>query len=179
MIKQGLYGIQLPEQYKNRFKDFWSPSYILDYAVIAVAAVICGPLWIIGRPQLMFFRYDSDEVNVPYQMSTVSEVLVIPLVFVPAIVTLMLLQIWFRNLHDFHNALLGLIESLALNTILHVILWLCLGSPRPNFMHVCVPIPGLAGGRCQNEHDSDVINGRHNFPSGNTSKEDERRELFC
>ncbi len=151
---------------RRGWKDFWTPSYILDYVVIIIAAAICMPLWKFAQTNKMYLRYDDPDYNIPLRKSTIPQNVVLPLIFIPVPLCLLALQLWFRSLHDLHHALLGFVQTITLCTIIHVFLWMFLGEPRPNFMSKCKPVPGAIGGKCTNEGDPDVIDGRHDFPSG-------------
>jgi len=156
----GLYGLPIVKR-KQQWRDFWTPSYILDYATIAVIAGIAFPFWSLVIPVKYYFVIGDPDLSWPLITPTFSQGTVIILVIIPIPIVLVLLQFWFRSLHDLHHALLGFIQTIAISALIHGCIWVSLGKPRPNFFTKCIP---AGNGTCTNE--KAIINERHDFPSG-------------
>lgn len=164
--RKGLYGMEIPEGYKVRFRDFWRKSYLLDYLFIIFTAGLAFPLWQYVHPTNSWFRMDDPELSFPSRNPVIAESVVLVLIFVPPPVIFVILQIYFRNLHDLHTAILGFIEVIALTALYHAFIWISLGQPRPDFLSICKPV---ADGVCSDPGRSDLIDARHGFPSGHAA----------
>jgi len=160
--KHGLYGLPIPER-GVRFGDFWSRSYIIDYLWFVVLVAVVVPLWQFVWPAPMFFFLNDESISWPTRAAIFPQWIVILLAIIPVPVFILLLQIWFRNLHDVHHALLGFFQAIAFTALVHAVFWVSLGKPRPNFLSVC---HGVANGVCSNAGDRSLIDERHDFPSG-------------
>lgn len=144
-VKRGLYGIQVPDNYHVRWRDFWSISYLVDYLFVIFVGASSAPFWKSALPIKQWFSVQDPSISFPMQSSTIPDYAVITLVFVPIPLLLMIGQVFFRNLHDLHHSLLGLLQAIALCALYHAFIWFSLGQMRPNFLAMCQPI---ADGEC-------------------------------
>lgn len=129
---------------KSHIRSWWSWWYLIDWTISLLVFI---PTVIIGEFALPTFqRYRvwtipgvrGEQYLYPKLSSFVPTWLLIILCLIP-IAIFALVQIRVQSLHDFHHALLSLIKSNAINSLITHVMKRFAGSYRPYFMSICNP----------------------------------------
>ena len=161
------YPKQLPGKLGTWF-PWYNCFYLLDYLMIIIIAIglICLGAW---KPTKSFSdtldRLPPDVVLEYYNYPNDDELWAhgreyAIYIGVP-IVTIIISQIWVLSLHDFHNAILGYIQSWVMASFFVEFFKRIFGYLRPDYLERVSEI--------DDEDDSEFIDARMSFPSGHAT----------
>ena len=124
--------------------------YLLEYLIPLLCLALIFSVLFSGIPtySVPYFSLDDPELSYPIIFNSSGGVydnlplwfVAVVLVFAIPVCTFVLFHLLFvRNLPDFHHAILGYIQTIALAMAMVAFGWLCYGSYRPTFLQECQP----------------------------------------
>eukprot|EP00761_Pharyngomonas_kirbyi_P003029 gb/GECH01003033.1/.p1 GENE.gb/GECH01003033.1/~~gb/GECH01003033.1/.p1 ORF type:complete len:296 (+),score=37.66 gb/GECH01003033.1/:1-888(+) len=153
--------------FRRRRPSWWHNSYIIDWVLLLVSLIIliimetAIPPWS-GRS----FNPSDPALSFPLQSSIFPTWSLILIAFVTPIIVITIMQIWVKSGHDFHHAILSLLEAFLINGLITNTFKLLVGRYRPDWIERCDPNDS---GICQSSNTSEIADGRKSFPSGHSS----------
>jgi len=127
----------------NRVK-YKNILYAFDWFFMIVAALVGGCLFTFVPVRQHLFRLDDPDISYPIVPQTIPVGWLMAISFgVPLIIMSIIALFYIRSMHDFHHALLGLFQALALSLLLVSLVKVYLGGLRPNFLARCFAPTGV------------------------------------
>jgi len=118
--------------------------YAFDWVFMLAAAAVGGCLWTLVPVRQHLFRLDDPVLAYPVLPDLVSVPMLLAFVFgIPLLIMSFISIVVTRSPHDFHHAVLGLFQSLAVSLLLVSIVKVFLGGLRPNFLARCFAPTGI------------------------------------
>lgn len=142
------------EKYLQSTSMWFHKSFLFDWALALVLFVIAEVVTMFVNPFDRYLPPNDPSVTFPQMADIVSNTLLMILAIVVPVAIFALAQIYLKNGHDCHHALLGLFVSIALTNVVTSSLKSATGRYRPDWFS--------AYNGTQNE-------GRYSFPSGHAS----------
>ncbi|KAL9647911.1 hypothetical protein ABK040_008182 [Willaertia magna] len=118
--------------------------YILEWAIILLIVIFAIIVFNVPYPQLLYFRLDDPSINLPSaKHETIPFNLIVGafVVGIPLGLFVLFHLLFIKNIHDFHHAILGYIQSLSFTMIFLFFFWFFSPVYRPDFLDNCQPIP--------------------------------------
>ncbi|KAK5577496.1 hypothetical protein RB653_002437 [Dictyostelium firmibasis] len=114
--------------------------YLLDWATVVIVLIVGGILFLKVTVRGRLFTLDDESISYPKLPELVPMHILIPLIIaIPLAIIITISLIIRRDVPDFHHAMLGLAQSLALTLLLTGSFKCFIGGLRPNFLEVCDP----------------------------------------
>jgi len=142
------------EKYYQSTSMWFHKSYLFDWALALVVFVIAEVLTMFVNPFHRYLPPNDPSVTFPLEADIVSTTLLLILSILVPVVIFALAQIYLKNGHDCHHALLGLFVSLSLTNVVTSCVKTAAGRYRPNWFSA---------------YNGDMNEGRYSFPSGHSS----------
>lgn len=142
---------------------WFSSLYLIDWS-LALGLGVGGVLLLerIPLPERDWAAGDRSLLHPYKEFASVSLPLSVGLSLGVPLVGIGLTQLWVRSGHDFHHAMLGLVEAFALTALGTQALQIAAGSLRPDWFERCRP--NVETLRCTGNAEV-VYEGRRSFPS--------------
>lgn len=147
--------------------------HALDWAACVVLAAVDVSLLFVEPFHRYLYEMEMDDYRLPLRPQTVSTAWV-PVIglAVPALAILLSFAAR-RDARDLHQALLGLVASVAFTAVVTDVLKVSVGAPRPDFFARCFPdgqaVYGADGDVLCTGDAAIVREGYKSFPSGHSS----------
>ncbi|KAM9981245.1 hypothetical protein ACTFIY_003559 [Dictyostelium cf. discoideum] len=116
--------------------------YLFDWMMVVLLLIVGGILFLKVTVRGRLFTLDDESISYPKLPELVPMHVLIPVIIaLPLAIIIVVSLIVKRDCHDFHHAILGLAQSLALTLLLTGSFKCFIGGLRPNFLEVCDPTP--------------------------------------
>jgi diacylglycerol diphosphate phosphatase/phosphatidate phosphatase len=123
---------------------FKNAIYAFDWIFMIAAFATGGALWVFIPVRQHLFRIDDPVLSYPIVPQTINTWELILISFIVPIILMFVISVVFvKSLHDFHHAVLGLLQAQATSLLLICLVKIFLGGLRPNFLARCFAPTGV------------------------------------
>eukprot|EP01113_Clastostelium_recurvatum_P018572 TRINITY_DN218_c0_g1_i1.p1 TRINITY_DN218_c0_g1~~TRINITY_DN218_c0_g1_i1.p1 ORF type:complete len:359 (-),score=78.90 TRINITY_DN218_c0_g1_i1:77-1153(-) len=178
-------GMSVADWPNRRSRMAW--SYVFDWLWVVIGLALLGT-WF-AEPPTYYFRLDDVSISHPEVPETIGSLPIVLSIILGPIAVCALAQIWVRDLRDFHQSALTVLQIFVTNQVVCMFMWLLFGGLRPTFLSVCDPTPGAAPAYtiqgtnwysddiCRADH-HDLVKAKHSLPSDHAAGA-ASAALFC